>query len=94
MIVQNFELVKKISDFRFKGSIVEIWRKGHEIPVGNGIWVSMQFALHEHDLLATWSKYNSMIESKATPNDAKTHPFVRPAITIVGPDITIILVDR
>lgn len=89
---QNPELVKEMEDFRFKGSDMEFWGKALGIPLGNGVWLRVQFALHRHGLPATRSEYNSMVEAWETSNDPKTQTFV--AATIVGSDITVILVDR
>lgn len=89
--IQCSELVKGLKQFKFKGSDVEFWGKALGIPLDNGIWLRVQFALHGHGLPATQNEFDSKLEAWKTFANPETHTFV--AAAIGGPNMTIILVD-
>lgn len=64
--IQYTGLVKNIKDFRFKGSNVEFWGKALGIPLGDGVWLKLQFAQHGLGLPATRAEYDSMVEAWET----------------------------
>lgn len=92
--VQNPELLSGLEkqEFDFTGLDVRFHGKALGIPLKNGIWLRLQFALHGHGLPACREEYNAMVAAWDQEKDSKRHVYILAAI--VGPDMCIILVDR
>lgn len=79
--LQNPKLPAEIRDFSFKGTNMEFWGKALNNTQGmSGIWLRIQFALHDHSLPTIRLEYNPIIEAWETSKNSKRIIFVAAAI--------------
>ncbi|KAH8144447.1 uncharacterized protein LAJ45_11577 [Morchella importuna] len=78
--------------FQFSGAGVEHWGKALGIPLADGIWLRVQFALHGHGLPASTEEYLSMVKAWDDHPNSEFNTTVLGAI--VGEEMTVLLVDR